>query len=76
MKNIYKIIFKDVDYDEYEGFVVIASTKKEAKELCGITKEKETHKSTYEENIEEIIKVGIASNKQKKGIVLNSFNAG
>lgn len=29
MKNIYKITFNNVDYDEYAGFLVIAMDKKE-----------------------------------------------
>ena len=76
MKNIYKITFKKVGWDEHLGFVVVASSKKEAKELCGIRKDKRDYDSKYEENIDEFKKVGTASNKIKKGIVLDSFNAG
>lgn len=77
MNNIYRITFGNenvVGWDEYNGFVVIASTKKEARELCGVTKEKRVFDNRYETNIKEIKKIG--ETRLKKGIVLESFNAG
>ena len=75
-KNIYKITFKEVNWDEMAGFVVVANSKKEAKEICGISKEHKTFSSQYESNIKEFILIGICNYKTKKGIVLRDFNAG
>ena len=56
----------EVDYDEYDGEIVVASTKREAKELSNV--------GHYEGLI--IKKIGTALKTMKKGIVLSSFNAG
>lgn len=62
--GIYLITKEDVDYDEYDGFVVIAKNRKEAINMV-------INKIV---DIDNIRKVGESSLKSQ--IVLSSFNAG
>ena len=57
----------DCGYDEYDSAVVIEKTPKKAMEFCEQYFNK--GKMTYE-------LIGTATNKQKAGTILASFNAG
>ncbi len=69
-KNIYKITFKKVDYDETRGIIVVARDKAEAELLCLGDYNK------TKDNIDEFVLIGKAKNNLKKGIILEDFNAG
>lgn len=71
-KGVYLINLREVDYDEYNGFVIIAKDKQEA---IGIMLSKQFNGGNVQiDNIETIKKVGVSSLKSQ--IVLSSFNAG
>jgi hypothetical protein len=78
MKKIYLVSLKEHDYDEYDGWVVIAKNKKEALELCNISDVKPQAYSgrdnQYKDNVEYIKFLGYS--KLKSQVVLGSFNAG
>ena len=78
--KIYEISLKEHDYDEYDGWIVIAENEEEAKKLCEITKDKDESlnwgENQYEDNIDYIKEIGTALPKMEKGIVLGSYNAG
>ena len=79
MLKIYEISLKEHDYDEYDGWVVIAENEEEVKKICEISKEKKESKwfeNQYEDNIDYIKEIGTANKDSKKGIVLGSYNAG
>lgn len=72
-KNVYLITFKECGWDEFEGFVVVADTKKEALQFANVREIKPIADNRYLENTI-IQKIGISY--KKKGIYLESFNAG
>ena len=77
--KIYEVSLKEHDYDEYDGWVVIAENEEEVKELCGIKKEPEKDRwqeNLFEDNIDYIKEIGNAHSNMEKGIVLGSYNAG
>ena len=73
--KIYKITFKDYDYDQYDGFVVVAKT---AKEAIGYLKEKYPPKDFEEVDWKSgyTIKEIKANNYKKINVILDSYNAG
>lgn len=92
MSNIYLVERTDgCSYDEYDSFVVIAKTEKEAREIhprghkvgvCSYTGKPEPHPlfdswvKVDEIDSLDVTLVGKAAKGQKPGIVLSSFNAG
>jgi hypothetical protein len=67
--NIYLVLITGfVRYEEYDGIVVIAESKEDAKilsqELC----------HNFKDNLE-ITDIGVAHEGQERGAVLSSFNA-
>jgi bifunctional ADP-heptose synthase (sugar kinase/adenylyltransferase) len=81
MKNIYLLTLKDYDYDEYDGWVVIADNEEEVLELCNICETEEEAKKAcwgdnlYKGNIKEIKLIGTTEIEESK-ILLGSYNAG
>jgi hypothetical protein len=74
---IYKIEMKENTYDEYDAFVVCASSREEAIDLCGIKKSyAEAVDNLHEDNILEIKIIGIANDDIAKSRILGSYNAG
>jgi hypothetical protein len=64
----------EVDYDEYDSFVVKAESKKEALKLCQTEADDWSyHQDTFRENN---TKISELLNEGKKGIILGSFNRG
>ena len=78
--RIYEIKLKEHDYDEFDGWIVIARDEEEAIKLCDIKETKEEitgyGENQYKDNIEYIKEIGIADYRMEKGIVLGSYNAG
>jgi len=74
--KIYYLSLKKHDYDEYDGWIVIADNEEEAKNLCGIEKTERLNNNRFEENIDYIKEIGVALPNMEKGIVLGSYNAG
>ena len=74
--RIFLIRFRDIDYDEYKGFVVIASDEKRAWDI--VAKEYPSKDGIYNniriDNIEENKPIG--ETELKEGIVFSSYNAG
>jgi len=71
--KIFEIGLKKHDYDEYDGFVVIAPSVEEAFELCGIKEKGKDNLSLA--NVKSIDAIG-DSYEEKARMVLGSFNAG
>ena len=81
--KIYEIKLKDWDYDEYDGWIVVAESKEDAIKLCELRpgSRPENLKSwqgdnMYQDNIDYIREIGKANNTEARGIVLSSYNAG
>jgi len=72
MNNIYKIEHDEIDYDIYDGFVIIAKNIKRVREIASENHADEGKriwlKSAW------ITKIGIT--ELEEGIVLGSFRAG
>ena len=74
--NIY-LISADCDYDEYDGFVIIASTPKRAREIAadnGMSwnNRREVWLSPH---LSEIEMIG-TTHREKEEVILGSYNAG
>ena len=75
MNKVYLIELREVDWDQYNGFVVVAKDEAEALEICGIRAEKgELWDNKFRDNVE-LISV-IADSKLKSQVILESFKAG
>ena len=70
--KIYKVYRTDtVDYDEYDGAVIVAKNENHAREIDSSTLDDGSTQWLSDEHV----KVEIVSNKDA-GIILSSFNAG
>ena len=77
MRNIYlieptEVERKEIDYDEYDGFVIIADTAKEARKMC-LTGDEGKYRWLRPKR-SSVRKIG--ETKLKPQVVLASFNAG
>jgi len=74
-RYIYLVTLKEVDYDQYYGFVVIADNKDDALVVCECDG---THPKPYDNrfkgNVESVWCVG--NTKLKRQLVQSSFHAG
>jgi hypothetical protein len=62
-----------VGYDEYDGFVIAATSETEARNLCDSADEGDIWDNQLDVTC---TLVGTASEDTEKGIILGSFNAG
>lgn len=77
--KIFDISLKETDYDEFDGWIVIAKTEEDVRRLCNIRKEKGSvifSDNQYEDNIDHIKEIGIANDDMSEGIILGSYNSG
>jgi len=73
MKNkIWLIHFKECDYDEYDGFVVVAPDKKRVFEIVKLAHTGCCGGNITEDNIGFITEISA----EKEAVILGSFNAG
>jgi hypothetical protein len=81
MKNIYLLTLKAWDYDETDGWVVIAESEEEVLKLCEIYETKEEARKAkwvdnqYKDNIQQIKLIGTTEIEESQ-ILLSSYNAG
>lgn len=72
---IWKIKFKEHDYDEYDSFVVCAEYAKDVLRIVCEHADKYSQGNLTVENIESITCIG-TSNSEKEELILGSYNAG
>lgn len=73
--NIYLITFKEVDYDQYEGFVVQALSSDRILDVIYNYAPSTRESNVLITNIREVKLIGFNHNKKEK-VILESFNAG
>lgn len=75
--NIYLIKRSDWGYDEFNGFVMVANTEKEALEYLESTYNKREHYNEWPNNGEKTATlIGTTDKYNELTIILSSFNAG